>query len=56
MFYITDKDTGKAYDIRNSRLVEKITKNSVKITKEIEKSINSKAWDNWWKQKKQNDQ
>ena len=51
-FLIIDKDTGKAYDIRNENHIEKITRKTTRITQEIEKSYNSRAWDNWWKQKR----
>ena len=32
MFLIVDKDTGRAYDVRNETHVEKITKKTVRIT------------------------
>lgn len=56
MFLIIDKDTGRVYDIRNDMHVEKVTENTTKMNVDTDKSMNKKAWDEWWKQKKRNDQ
>lgn len=58
-FILIDKDTGKVYDIRNESVIQKFTSSQVtRITTDLSPDTNqkSKAWTEWWKEKRTNDQ
>jgi len=64
-YLIVDKDTGRVYDIRNEKHIEKISCNVTRRLS-VENGINnsalnqsvnsSKAWNDWWKEKRKNEQ
>lgn len=65
-YLIVDKDSGKVYDIRNERHLQRISDRSItKINTEPTQGHSStsdsqilkpKAWSDWWKDKRKNDQ
>ena len=60
-FMIIDKDSGKVYDTRNNKHVERLSNvtASFRQTEEmnaISTSNRQSCWGDWWKMKKKNDQ
>lgn len=58
-FMIIDKDTGKVYDIRNDKHVERLscanTASFRQDYRQTEDGSRQSAWGDWWKMKKKND-
>ena len=63
-FMIIDKDSGKVYDTRNNKHVERLSNVTASFrqtqTEEVSPGINnstrSSCWGDWWRMKKKNDQ
>ena len=60
-FYLVDKDTGKVYDMRNENQLQRLQEKQTRLTGDANTSMNTntstqKAWGDWWKQKRGNNQ
>lgn len=56
-FLILNKDTGKYYDLRNGKTIEKLTRRTTTLSANNDFSARdnqSNAWSDWWKEKKKN--
>lgn len=59
-FMIIDKDSGKVYDTRNDKHVERLSNVTASIRQSEEDSNRTSnrqsCWGDWWRMKKKNDQ
>ena len=60
-FLLIDKDTGKVYDIRNENHLSRLQEKQTRLTQDITNSTSNpsngnKAWSDWWKDKRRNNQ
>ena len=60
-FLLIDKDTGRVYDIRNENHLSRLQEKQTRLTSDISSSTNTpsssnKAWSDWWKEKRRNNQ
>lgn len=59
-FLLVDKDTGRVYDMRNethlARLQEKQTRLTTDLNTSTQNGTGGKAWSDWWKLKRNNNQ
>lgn len=60
-FLLIDKDTGKVYDMRNEMHLQRLQEKQTRLTSDLstsnsQSSQSQKAWSDWWKQKRGNNQ
>jgi len=57
-FYLIDKDTGRAYDMRNEVHLQILSEKQTRLTTELNTTSgsSSRAWSDWWRQKHTNNQ
>ena len=57
-FFLIDKDTGRAYDMRNEVHLQLLSERQTRLTTDLNTTSGSstRAWSDWWRQKHTNNQ